>query len=628
MEKITGSSPEAKSLDITNQNIEQLKQLFPDVFSEGKIDFEALRAVLGEEIDDSEERYNFTWNGKTKARQIAQTPSTGTLRPCKDESVNWDTTENLFIEGDNLEVLKLLQKSYHKKVKMIYIDPPYNTGRDFVYKDNFHDNLKNYLEVSGQLDSEGNRISTNSDASGRYHSDWLSMMYPRLKLARNLLKDDGLIFISIDDNEQSNLRSLCDEIFGEDNFIDPIIWKKRYGGGAKEKYLVALHEYTLVYCKNKALLDNLYIPLTQEGIDRYYKSEDEHVKTRGPYRTHPLEAMKSFDIRENLNFPIPAPDGTEVWPKRQWRWGKERVEQALAVNEIEFSKKSDGWVLSSKQYLRDEDGNIRKTKPFSIIDDVYTQHGTNEIVKLFGDAKVFDFPKPSEFIKKLITVGLNYEKDEIILDFFAGSATTAHSVMKLNAEDGGNRKFILVQIPQELEDNKIKSKFDFKTISDISKARIVKSANLINEAETKDFDSGFKVLKLDTTNIRPWDAEFDNLEQMLQQAEKSIKADRSSEDVLYEIFLKYGYDLTTPVETEVVNGKSVFVVGAGALFVCLDDDITTETIEGIVKLKEDYDPEDDAIQVVFKDEGFADDRVKTNAIQILKQADIEDVKSI
>ncbi|HIF9507302.1 TPA: site-specific DNA-methyltransferase [Photobacterium damselae] len=628
MEKITGSSPEAKSLDITNQNIEQLKQLFPDVFSEGKIDFEALRAVLGEEIDDSEERYNFTWNGKTKARQIAQTPSTGTLRPCKDESVNWDTTENLFIEGDNLEVLKLLQKSYHKKVKMIYIDPPYNTGRDFVYKDNFHDNLKNYLEVSGQLDSEGNRISTNSDASGRYHSDWLSMMYPRLKLARNLLKDDGLIFISIDDNEQSNLRSLCDEIFGEDNFIDPIIWKKRYGGGAKEKYLVALHEYTLVYCKNKALLDNLYIPLTQEGIDRYYKSEDEHVKTRGPYRTHPLEAMKSFDIRENLNFPIPAPDGTEVWPKRQWRWGKERVEQALAVNEIEFSKKSDGWVLSSKQYLRDEDGNIRKTKPFSIIDDVYTQHGTNEIVKLFGDAKVFDFPKPSEFIKKLITVGLNYEKDEIILDFFAGSATTAHSVMKLNAEDGGNRKFILVQIPQELEDNKIKSKFGFKTISDISKARIVKSANLINEAETKDFDSGFKVLKLDTTNIRPWDAEFDNLEQMLQQAEKSIKADRSSEDVLYEIFLKYGYDLTTPVETEVVNGKSVFVVGAGALFVCLDDDITTETIEGIVKLKEDYDPEDDAIQVVFKDEGFADDRVKTNAIQILKQADIEDVKSI
>ncbi|ELA9390929.1 TPA: site-specific DNA-methyltransferase [Vibrio parahaemolyticus] len=626
MEKITGSSPEAKSLDITNQNIEQLKELFPDVFSEGKIDFEALRALLGEEVDDSEERYNFTWNGKTKARQIAQTPSTGTLRPCKDESVNWDTTENLFIEGDNLEVLKLLQKSYHKKVKMIYIDPPYNTGRDFVYKDNFHDNLKNYLEVSGQLDSEGNRISTNSDTSGRYHSDWLSMMYPRLKLARNLLKDDGLIFISIDDNEQSNLRSLCDEIFGEDNFIDPIIWKKRYGGGAKEKYLVALHEYTLVYCKNKALLDNLYIPLTQEGIDRYYKSEDEHVKTRGPYRTHPLEAMKSFDIRENLNFPIPAPDGTEVWPKRQWRWGQERVEQALAINEIEFSKKSDGWVLSSKQYLRDEEGNIRKTKPFSIIDDVYTQHGTNEIVKLFGDAKVFDFPKPSEFIKKLITIGLNYEKDEIILDFFAGSATTAHSVMKLNAEDGGNRKFILVQIPQELEDNKIKSKFGFKTISDISKARIIKSANLINETETKDFDSGFKVLKLDTTNIRPWDAEFDNLEQMLQQAEKSIKADRSSEDVLYEIFLKYGYDLTTPVETEVVNGKNVFVVGAGALFVCLDDEITTDTVEGIAKLKEKYDPE--TTQVVFKDEGFADDRVKTNAIQILKQAAIDDVKSI
>lgn len=631
IEKITGSSPEAKSLDITQQNVEQLKQLFPDVFSENKIDFEALRAVLGEEIDDSEERYNFTWNGKTKARQIAQTPSTGTLRPCIEESVNWDTTENLFIEGDNLEVLKLLQKSYHKKVKMIYIDPPYNTGRDFVYKDNFHDNIKNYLEVSGQLDSDGNRMSTNSNASGRYHSEWLSMMYPRLKLARNLLKDDGLIFISIDDNEQSNLRSLCDEIFGEDNFIDPIIWKKRYGGGAKEKYLVALHEYTVVYCKNKAALKNLYIPLTQEGIDRYYKSEDEHVKIRGPYRTHPLEAMKSFDLRENLNFPIPAPDGTEVWPKRQWRWGQERVEQALAINEIEFSKKSDGWVLSSKQYLRDENGNIRKTKPFSIIDDVYTQHGTNEIVKLFGDAKVFDFPKPSEFIKKLITIGLNYEKDEIILDFFAGSATTAHSVMKLNSEDGEKRKFILVQIPQELEDSKIKSKFGFNTISDISKDRINRSATLIKETTSIDFDSGFKVFKLDETNIRPWDADFDNLELVLQQATESIKEDRSSEDVLYEIFLKYGYDLTTPVETETVNtscGKEhqVFVVGAGALIVCLDDEITSEVVEGIAKLKEELDPE--TTQVVFKDAGFADSNVKTNAIQILKQAGIDDVKSI
>lgn len=626
MEKITAASAESKSLDITAQNIEQLKALFPDVFSEGQIDFDALKAVLGEAIDDSAECYNFTWNGKTKARQIAQTPSTGTLRPCKEESVNWDSTENLFIEGDNLEVLKLLQKSYHKSVKMIYIDPPYNTGKDFVYKDNFHDNIKNYLEFSGQLDSDGNKISTNSDSSGRYHSNWLSMMYPRLKLARNLLKDDGLIFISIDDNEQSNLRSLCDEIFGEDNFVDPIIWKKRYGGGAKEKYLVALHEYTLVYCKNKDALDNLYIPLTQEGIDRYYKSEDEHVKIRGPYRTHPLEAMKSFDLRENLNFPIPAPDGTNVWPKRQWRWGQERVEQALSVNEIEFTKNKDGWVLSSKQYLRDENGEIRKTKPFNIIDDVYTQHGTNEIVTLFGDAKIFDFPKPSELIKKLITIGLNYKKDEIILDFFSGSATTAHAVMKLNSEDGGNRKFILVQIPQEIEDEKIKEKFSISTISDISKERMVRSTRLIKETNASEFDYGFKVFKLDKTNISPWDADFGNLEQVLQQAEDSIKPDRSSEDVLYEVLLKYGIELTVSIEQIIVHGKRVFVVGAGALIVCLDDNITAEVVDGIAKLKQELDPE--TTQVVFKDAGFADSVVKTNAIQILKQAGIDDVKSI
>lgn len=626
IEKITINNSEAKSLDINQQNIEQLKQLFPDVFSEGKIDFSALKAMLGEAVDDSDERYNFTWNGKKKARQIAQTPSTGTLRPCREESVNWDTTDNLFIEGDNLEVLKLLQKSYHKKVKMIYIDPPYNTGKDFVYKDNFHNSLKNYFELTGQVDSEGNKLSTNSDASGRYHSDWLNMMYPRLKLARNLLKDDGLIFISIDDNEQSNLRSICDEIFGEDNFIDPIIWKKRYGGGAKEKYLVALHEYTLVYCKNKSQLENLYIPLTQDGIDRYYKSSDEHVEIRGPYRTHPLEAMKSFDLRENLNFPIITPDGTEVWPQRQWRWGKERVEQALAINEIEFSKKASGWVLSSKQYLRDKDGVIRKTKPFSIIEDVYTQHGTNEIVKLFGDAKVFDFPKPSDLIKKLITVGLNSETDEIILDFFAGSATTAHAVMKLNSEDDGNRKYILVQIPQKIDDAKIVEKFGYEKITDISKDRISRASELIQETTTAEFDRGYKVFKLDETNIRPWDADFDNLELILQQATESIKSGRSSEDVLYEIFLKYGYDLTTSVEVEMINGKQIFVVGAGALIVCLDNEITTELVEGIAKIKENLEPE--TTQVVFKDAGFSDSNVKTNAIQILKQAGVNDVKSI
>ncbi len=324
MNKMNGTT-----MDIVAENIEKLKELFPEAFTEGRVDFDTLKEVLGEYIDGREERYSFTWNGKNQARMLAQTPSSGTLRPCPEESVDWENTNNIFIEGDNLEVLKLLQKSYHKKVKMIYIDPPYNTGKDFVYKDNFKDNIKNYKEITGQVDGEGRNLSSNPETSGRYHTDWLNMMYPRLKLARNLLKEDGLIFISIDDNEVQNVRKLCDEIFGEENFIDPIIWKKRYGGGAKEKYLVALHEYVIVYAKSLTSLENFYIPLEQESIDRYYKSKDSNFETKGPYRTHPLEAMKSFDVRENLKFPIEAPNGDLVWPKRQWRWGKERVETAL-----------------------------------------------------------------------------------------------------------------------------------------------------------------------------------------------------------------------------------------------------------------------------------------------------------
>lgn len=289
-----------------------------------------LKQLLGGTVDEREEKFGLNWNGKRRARQIALTPSTGTLRPCPEESVDWDTTQNLMIEGDNLEVLKLLQKSYAGKVKLIYIDPPYNTGKDFVYPDNFQDNIRNYLELTGQVDSEGRKISSNTETSGRFHTDWLNMMYPRLKLARNLLAADGLIFISSDDCEAANVRKICDEIFGEENFIDNIIWKKRYGGGAKEKYLVSIHEYISVYARSIDAIGQIEIPLSEASSDRYYALRDEHYEQRGPYRTHPLEAMKSFEDRPNLAFPIRAPDGSELRPKRQWRWSKERMEEALA----------------------------------------------------------------------------------------------------------------------------------------------------------------------------------------------------------------------------------------------------------------------------------------------------------
>ena len=618
---------DGKSLDIVNENVTKLKELFPEVFSEGKIDFKKLEEELGQFTDSDGERYNFTWNGKSEAKKIALTPSTGTLRPAKEESKNWDTTQNLYIEGDNLEVLKLLQKSYHKKVKMIYIDPPYNTGKDFVYKDNFRDNIKNYMQITGQVDSEGNRLSTNSETNGRYHSDWLNMMYPRLKLARNLLKDDGVIFISIDDNEVSNLRKLCDEIFGEDNFVDNMIWKKRYGGGAKEKYLVSLHEYVLMYAKNIEMLDEIYIPLAEESIDRYYKQQDEKFEIRGSYRTHPLEAGKAMDERINLIYPITAPDGTEIYPQRQWLWGKERAYEALKNNELEFINGKNGWTVHTKQYLKDANGEMRQGKAFSIIDDIYTQHGTNEAIEVLGNAKIFSYPKPSSFVKKLLEIAGYLKSNDLILDFFSGSATTAHAVMKLNSEDDGNRKFICVQLPETTDEKSEAFKAGYKNICEIGKERIRRAGEKVkSESGKSELDIGFKVLKLDSSNIKTWDSDFDNLESNLLDAVDNIKSDRTAEDLLYEVLLKYGLDLTLPIEEKSINGSKIFVIGFGALIVCLDDHITLDTVKHIAKLKEEYESE--ITRVVFKDSSFADAVVKTNALQTLKQFGIDEVVSI
>ncbi|MCX6644991.1 MAG: site-specific DNA-methyltransferase [bacterium] len=643
MEKLDPKTDGA-TVDIVDTNIENLKELFPDVFTEGKIDFDTLREVLGDYIDDRQERYSFTWNGKSLARRIAQTPSTGTLRPCPEESVNWDTTQNLFIEGDNLEVLKLMQKSYHKKVKMIYIDPPYNTGKDFIYPDNFRDNIKNYLELTGQTDEEGRKLSSNAETSGRYHTDWLNMMYPRLKLARNLLRDDGVIFISIDDTEVANLRKLCDEVFGEENFIDCIIWKKRYGGGAKEKYLVTVQEYILMYAKSEGDLDEIYIPLDDASIERYYTQRDNNYPIRGPYRTHPLEATKSMGERRNLVFPIIGPDGKEILPKRQWLWSTERVIEATAKDELAFIKDRDGqWTVHTKQYLKDENGIIRKGKSFSLIDDIYTQHGTNEIIDLFGNAQVFPFPKPSDLILRLLQIGLNDQKDAIVLDFFAGSCSTAHAALRLNISEEYQCKFIMIQLPEQCDETSDAFQEGFTTITDIGKERIRRVIKKIeaeqeqkaNEEKGKllstnedmpELDLGFKVFKLDSSNIIPWDADFDNLEHILFTSVENIKLERKKEDVLYELLLKYGLDLAVPIQERKIAGKTVYIIGAGALIVCLDDKITLDTVEGIAKLRDELKPE--VMRVVFKDSGFKDDVVKTNTVQILRHAGIEDVRSL
>ncbi len=644
---------DGQSLNIEEQNLQQLKEIFPDVFKEGKVDFDSLKAILGEHAEDKEERYNFTWHGKNKARQIAQTPSTGTLRPCIDESVDWDTTQNLFIEGDNLEVLKLLQKSYHKKVKMIYIDPPYNTGKDFVYKDNFRDNIANYLEITGQIDSEGKKISANTDASGRYHTDWLNMMYPRLKLARNLLKNDGVIFISIDDNEVSNLRKLCDEIYGEDNFIAELAWEKKKKGTFLSNSLTNIKESIIVYSKNINSFNGLIgeiktdtetypcinasnkreIRIIPKGILSKYKEKNYFLPKDSEISvtTMSLKLHSDLVIENNIlakdliiegNWRY-TQDKMEVFAKEKDLYITQDLYLRRIVKEARYKTLKD-WLprLGTNKDLTYNDFNIN-----NLFEDGWgsNEDGEEEFRLLIGNKNILEFPKPTKLIKKLIS-SVRDEKC-IILDFFAGSATTAHSIMHLNSLDNGKRKFIMVQLPETCIESSEAYKSGFLNIAEISKERIRRAGSNIKE-DNLDYngDIGFKVLKLDKTNINQWEANFDNLSESIDSSEQSIKEDRSQEDVLYEILLKYGLDLTYPIKEHIIAGKTVFDVAFGSLIVCLDDDITKEVIEGIGKLVKELDSE--STQIVFKDYGFSNDAVKVNAIQSLKQYGIDEVKSI
>ena len=652
MKKLTAADPETKSPDIAAENLAQLRALFPELVTEGPdgraaVNLDVLKQLMGDRtVTDAEEKYGLNWHGKRRARQLALTPSTGTLRPCQEDSVDWDTTQNLMIEGDNLEVLKLLKKSYAGKVKLIYIDPPYNTGKDFVYPDNFQDNIKNYLELTGQTGEGGKKLSSNTEASGRFHTDWLNMMYPRLKLARNLLLDNGLVFISCDDCEVANLRKVGDEVFGEENFIDTIVWKKRYGGGAKEKYLVSIHEYIVVYAKSIEAIGEISVPLSEASIERYYTQRDEYVEERGPFRTHPLEAMKSFEDRPNLAFSISAPDGSEIRPKRQWRWSRERMDEAIARGEVAFVKsRSSEWVAYSKQYLKDDSGETRDAKVFSIIEGIYTQAGTNEIVEYFGDARVFPFPKPSKLLAKLIELG-TVGTDDLIMDFFAGSGTLADAVFSQNVEDNGSRRVILVQLPETLDpqdrDTKAASGFCDKlgkprTIAELTKERLRRAGKKIRE-ETPLFagDLGFRVFKLDSSNLSAWDPKPENLKEDLVNSIEHIKPDRTEQDILFELLLKLGLDLCVPIETKQVAGGAkqaheIHSIGSGSLLVCLSPTIPQVDVESLafslIEWHKELKPAGDTT-VVFRDSAFDNDVAKTNLTAILQQHGLETVRSL
>lgn len=640
IEKLKMHSP-----DLTAQNVDRIAALFPGCVTEAKgpdgtlrrmIDFDLLRQELADSIvEGPQERYHLDWPGKRQALITANAPIAKTLRPVRAESVDFDTTRNLFIEGDNLEALKLLQETYLGKVKMIYIDPPYNTGNDFVYDDDFAESAAEFLAKSNQVDDAGNRLVANTQSNGRIHSDWLSMMRARLGLARNLMTQDGIILISIDDNEIHNLRKICDEVFGAENFIDNIIWKKRYGGGAKEKHLVSIHEYILMYGRDLGSIADLYVPLTESQVERYYTNRDEYFEEKGPFRTHPLEAMKSFEDRPNLNFPVPAPDGSQVWPKRQWRWSKERMLQAVAAGEVFFQQQKDQtWSLSSKQYLKEADGETRASKFFSIIDGVYGQHGTNEILKILGNTQVFPFAKPSELIRKLVELVTFEDTQGIVLDFFAGSGSTAHAVLLQNSMDGGSRKFIQVQIPEPLDEVALNSKVAAKfckdlgyplVVSEITKERIRRAGAKILEGECHpdwNRDVGFRVLKIDSSNMADvyYTPDATTQADLLSRVD-NIKPGRTAEDLLFQVLLDWGVDLTLPITRETVEGKTVFTVAGTALIACFDNGVD----EALVKTLATRKP----LRVVFKDTGFKDDATKINVKQIFKSLSPDtDVKAV
>lgn len=621
-----------ESVDITDQNIDKIASLFPSCITEAKdengklkkaINFDMLRQLLSKDVAEGDEAYEFTWVGKKNAIIEANTPIRKTLRPCKEESVNWDTTENLYIEGDNLEVLKLLQESYLGKVKMIYIDPPYNTGNDFIYNDDFKSTSEEYAEESGSLDENGNRMFKNTDSNGRFHSDWCSMIYSRLSLARNLLADDGVIFISIDDNEADNMRKVCDEIFGESNFIAQCIRRTINSGKHDSTTVAPFHEYVIIYAKSAASIALARKSKDEAERDRLYKEQDEYAAERGRYYITQLN-KNSLQYSDGLNYPITGPDGVDIWPGDGfedkvwiWRWSKAKVKWGIENGYIVFKKAGDKYKVYTKSYeYRDKDGKfINRNNPYSTLEFISKEYAnfnaTPEIEKIFDGKKYFDFPKSSVFIKELVKIA-NLKGSDIVLDFFSGSATTAHAVMQLNAEDGGNRKYIMVQLPESCDEKSEAFKAGYKNICEIGKERIRRASKKIHEEHPDaKFDDGFRVLKVADSNMTDVYYSVDDYNQnMLTQLESNIKPDRTDMDLLFGCLLEWGLPLSMPYTSEKIEDCTVHTYNAGDLIACFDESIPDEVIKEIARRQ--------PLRAVFRDSSFKNSPSKINVTEIFK----------
>jgi adenine-specific DNA-methyltransferase len=622
------------SLALSEEKKRELLRLFPEVRTEGeKIDFERLKLALGEAVDTGKERYGMTWPGKADCFRTIQAPSTGTLLPCPDESVNFDTSGNLIIEGDNLEVLKLMQKSYLGKVKMIYIDPPYNTGNDFIYPDNYSESMQTYLEYTGQTDAEGRKFGTNSDTDGRFHSRWMNMMYPRLYLAKNLLKDDGVIFISIDDNEVANLRKLCDEIFGEENFVANIIWQRTFASKNDAKLFSSEHENLLIYSKNIESFSLNLLERSDKQNQRYSNIDND---PRGLWISTDLLRMEH---RDNSVYKITSPTG-KVWkpqPGTSWRHPENEMLELISNNEITFG--SDGNAKPRrKRFLTDVKKGIVAQTIWKHDEVGHTQDAKQGLNKIFNGTPIFDTPKPIKLIRRCLQLTTNPENEDVILDFFAGSGTTAQCVIDYNEEDKGNRKFILVQLPEPCEKDSEAAKAGFSNIAEITKERVRRVIKKLNEADNGKLpldslqDRGFKVFKLAESNFKPWNARLPNdaeaLTRQLDLHVEHILKGRGQADILYELLLKSGFTLTTPVEALALplspEGKreiKVYSAEGGELLICLEPDLTMEAVRAMAALK----PK----RVVCLDAGFkGNDQLKANAVQIFKTRGIPSFKTV
>ena len=625
MDKLRMESP-----DMTAQNIDRIAALFPNCITEmldeehstpekkvykRAVNFELLKQMLSPDVVDGDEAYEFTWVGKKAAIVEANKPIRKTLRPCVAESKDWDTTENLYIEGDNLEVLKLLQESYLGKVKMIYIDPPYNTGNDFIYADDFMRSQEEENEQMGMYDEDENRLFKNTDTNGRFHSDWCSMIYSRLMLARNLLTDDGVIFISIDDNEQCDLRKLCDEVFGAGNFVENLIWKKMYGGKIDSKWFARYHDYILVYAKDKNYWHPNLLPRGEEAKARYKNPDSD---PRGPWKAADFTGAGST----STTYPITSPTGKTFLPPvgKHWVASKENCERLIREGRLWFGASGDSFP-SIKRFLSEIKEGVPQTSILDYSEVGHSDEANRQLKGLMGGS-FFDYPKPVRLLFRLAFLGMN--KDDIILDFFSGSATTAHAVMQLNAEDGGHRKFIMVQLPEKCDEASEAYKAGYKTICEIGKERIRRAGDKIKSESpmtTQDLDIGFRVLKLDDTNMKDVYYAPDDYDQgMLAGLESNIKDDRTDLDLLFGCLIDWGLPLSLPYKSEQIDGCTVHTYNDGDLIACFDANIPESVVKEIAKRK--------PLRAVFRDSGFASSPEKINVFEIFKLYMPEDANDI